>query len=921
MQSLERILNRAVVNLSRDAAAETSSSANTARNSADFLSVLYPMPESSTLEPQTGVYQPITPAVAEKIAFNQVDLIDWILKKEMRLALGLADSRVAILNLTPFVLDYSPVLLKRIGHTLGSEAAVDWLAEMKKAAARIWTLGVSGLAPVGISKSEIESAYHAGQEWGGRKREYPVPSSDGNAKIGKDSTALSKNAQAILVILGWLPFHDGIECKLLASGQALARVNSKADTLGGSLSSQQLQKLGATMGVASFLQRDPMPLAEYWDAFSQYLGQRTPTAHIEPVTPIAYRELLELRQLARDRRIPYLRSYVGNHRVKAHDDDALAGNQPLFFRFAEAMLETAGQGIASLTAQPIFLDHPDMTRMRQNLLDSNDHIWIDSFSENRDGTFSSRFMRREEKTADIPAGEGNQLDLTLCTMHRASGSKKGDYELLYRTPKPSDSVPPSSEAHSVCDSFTQYHALQPNVANNYSFLPPKASREYLSWPSLVGIAAEAPLGGLMEKRGGALVDIDRERLETRMRGYFDKTLSWDRLVALGTALTEKQSRFDPKRTREIALEASGFHESSVKSYAAKPFDNRWCYHSLVKSLWSDPKPQFATLQGSGNRFIVARASKVIANEGIPFFLTSLLGDNDLLRGHTYYFPVWGIGNDGIQSANLSTRMMEYLTALGIFPATSSIEAARLVWHHVLAIEFSSAYLNENIEGIGQEWARIPFPSAHGDGETVARAKQALLESSRLGEAVANLLDLAVEAPGVTHGVLRPDFSSMAILWDARNDTPFNTGEPPEVAVNTEWGKLSGEKAVLPSHGRLWWRGFTSDESSCLEDGAWLDGVRAGAAYACLGDETYDIYLNDEVGVWNIPAKVWGFTVGGYQVLKKWLSYRETAILGRPLTLDEVELFCQIVRRIAALLLLGPRLNRNYSVIRDLHKAF
>jgi len=46
----------------------------------------------------------------------------------------------------------------------------------------------------------------------------------------------------------------------------------------------------------------------------------------------------------------------------------------------------------------------------------------------------------------------------------------------------------------------------------------------------------------------------------------------------------------------------------------------------------------------------------------------------------------------------------------------------------------------------------------------------------------------------------------------------------------------------------------------------------------------DIYLND-VACWrNVPQSVWDFTIGGYQVIKKWLSYREKPILGRSLLL-------------------------------------
>ena len=54
---------------------------------------------------------------------------------------------------------------------------------------------------------------------------------------------------------------------------------------------------------------------------------------------------------------------------------------------------------------------------------------------------------------------------------------------------------------------------------------------------------------------------------------------------------------------------------------------------------------------------------------------------------------------------------------------------------------------------------------------------------------------------------------------------------------------------------------------------------------------------------NVPASPSGrYKLGGYQVLKKWLSYRERAILDRPLLPDEVQHFTDAARRIAAILL-------------------
>ena len=68
-----------------------------------------------------------------------------------------------------------------------------------------------------------------------------------------------------------------------------------------------------------------------------------------------------------------------------------------------------------------------------------------------------------------------------------------------------------------------------------------------------------------------------------------------------------------------------------------------------------------------------------------------------------------------------------------------------------------------------------------------------------------------------------------------------------------------------------------------------------------GDTTFDIYLND-VAYWrNVPAAVWTYKLGGYQVLKKWLSYREQKVLGRPLHPEEVQHFTNTARRIARIL--------------------
>ena len=60
----------------------------------------------------------------------------------------------------------------------------------------------------------------------------------------------------------------------------------------------------------------------------------------------------------------------------------------------------------------------------------------------------------------------------------------------------------------------------------------------------------------------------------------------------------------------------------------------------------------------------------------------------------------------------------------------------------------------------------------------------------------------------------------------------------------------------------------------------------------LGRTTFDIYLNGNAFWCNVPAAVWTYKLGGYQVLKKWLSYRERGVLERALTPQEVLRFTE-----------------------------
>jgi hypothetical protein len=84
----------------------------------------------------------------------------------------------------------------------------------------------------------------------------------------------------------------------------------------------------------------------------------------------------------------------------------------------------------------------------------------------------------------------------------------------------------------------------------------------------------------------------------------------------------------------------------------------------------------------------------------------------------------------------------------------------------------------------------------------------------------------------------------------------------------------------------------------------------------LGEQVLDIYLNDDARWRGVPEAAWDYKIGGFQVLRKWLSYRDKRVLGRDLTTEEARAFTAIARRITALVLLGPQLDANYLKAAD-----
>ena len=576
-------------------------------------------------------------------------------------------------------------------------------------------------------------------------------------------------------------------------------------------------------------------------------------------------------------------AYRTTRRVRRPEGQGLNDLYVRFFRMAERRIaEKTGRGVVCFISNYSWLDGLSFTGMRERYLEAFDAIRIDCLNGDKyktgkttpDGhTDPSIFSTPEDPV-------GIQVGTSITTLVRNadhSPTKSVGFRHLWGQTK-LEQLDKTAETAPE----TLYENVSPPLPLGLPFAPIAVGEGWHDWPALPDLFPVS-FPGVKTSRDSFLVDVDLDRLKARVSDYFDADLSDEETARRYPTVMNNRARFNARAVRDALLRRGGPAGTGFSRYSYRPFDTRWLYWEPDTKLLDEKRADYQPHVFEGNPWLVLQNKA--RPELSPPLVISNIGDLNQMNSGIYCVPTYlrddGLGIDMTSAQrrpNLSPAAQRYLERLN-----ATVED---LFHHVLAVLHDPAYRDTNADALRMEWPRIPLPGWP-DGSSDGAADE-LAASAARGRKLAALLDPDTPVPGVTEGKLRPEIAAVAV--------PSTTGggnmTGDDFALTASWGHFGQGDAVMPGQGRAIERPRTTSEQAAL-----------GEAARTLGDTTFDVYLNDRAYWRNVPAAVWHYKLGGYQVLKKWLSYREHKVLDRPLHPEEVQHFTNTARRIAAIVML------------------
>ncbi|MBM3654087.1 MAG: helicase, partial [Alphaproteobacteria bacterium] len=579
-----------------------------------------------------------------------------------------------------------------------------------------------------------------------------------------------------------------------------------------------------------------------------------------------------------------------------------------FFRLAEERIgEAAEFGVVSYISNSSYLTGRSHPIMRKSLLSNFHRIWIDNLNGDKyrtgklipaglpgAGTADQSAFTTEMDPRGIQPGTAIVTLVKRAEARTAPTKAEVSYRDFWGSAKNKRTDLIAALPTGVGKASTPYETIKPTLENRWRLSPTMVEGGYEAWPALDELFPTS-FQGVNHNRGidGSVIDSSKAELEQRFRIYIGSSTfieAQKRFPALAPEKGEDRKNaiagYDPESVW-TDMKSIGFDRSKISDFLAFPFDQRFIYYELGTKLLNRPRPEFAANR-SDNEFLLTVPEPRKASETRPIYSSTLANLHVHERG-SVVFPRETRGDDLLsdRDANVGEKTWRALRKHFRLKGERRDDDARdfvgKLFRVGFAILHAPAYQAEHKSALSADWAHLPIPK---EGKLFAR----LVDK---GEQVTRLLDANRDARDVIEAVLGRE---PAALLGPLKRSDGGKLRPADLRISvTYW---SGGK------GRWKSRPFGVDEAPL---DAWGDGV--------WGDQTGDLYINDEAFFAHVPEAVWTYQLGGYPVLKKWLGYRQADRRDDgPLADDERKWFRQIVQRIAALLALGAELDALYQSV-------
>lgn len=546
----------------------------------------------------------------------------------------------------------------------------------------------------------------------------------------------------------------------------------------------------------------------------------------------------------------------GERNIQPLSDDYIK-----FLRFAQWKIEQGGVGIVGMITNNSYLSGLIHRGMRKSLLDSFDEIYI------LDLHGSSRIKERcpdsskDENVFDIQQGVAIILAVRK---HRGINKKPSIYH--YDLLGTRDVKYKYLEGNNV--TLTRWTELKP-VEPYYFFVPKKLRgiKRYENFWSVSEIF-EKFSSGVKTHRDHFLVGFSEQEISNRMR-IFTGNLE-DSMIRESLNLKDTRD-WKLSDAREKIKEIKW--KEKIYPYAYRPFDTRQiCYCTDLIDRGCDRLDLMKNfLRTSNVGFILKR--KIEGQKWHHAFISENILDINYLGAQTYFFPLYLYQEKNPHSNPSVTKSIKTKDY-------QPLSTTMLLFEPQAEYSLKKPNLSERfINALKSAFKKDFIPQGKGDGkksfgpDDVFYYIYAILYSDSYRKRYEEFLK--IDFPRVP---FTEDFGLFKNL--------SRLGERLVLLHLLKASELETHKTKYPKQGK--------DKIERVE----YDRIKKR------------VHINEDQYFEGIPEEIWGYHIGSYQVLQKWLKERKE----RKLTINDIEYFLKIVDAIRHTLKLQEEIDKLYLMI-------